>query len=195
LTTREGSIVTFDEIVKTRRSVREFEDRPVSNQDILAMVEAARWAPSACNGQTWRFIAVTDKERIKRICKEGMRAVISNKWLREAPLIIVGCSDLDIIANKIGARITGIDYYAIDFGIAMEHIVLKATELGLGTCWVGWFNEEKLKAVLDIPEKVRTMALLAVGYPKDTPAEKRTRKPIGKILFSERWGNEFSEDD
>ena len=184
--------MTFDDIVKSRRSVREYQSRPVKEEDIVAICEAARWAPSACNGQTWRFLAVTDRERIDRLCDEALRPVIRNKWLRQAPLIIVGCSQLDIVANRIGTRVTGIEYYQIDLGIAMEHMVLKATELGLGTCYVGWFKEDEVKEILRIPERVSVSALLAVGYAADTPPAKRSRKRLSKILFSETWAHPFS---
>lgn len=188
-----GAIIemTLDEIIQNRRSVRAYDNRPVKRDDILAMCEAARLAPSACNSQTWRFIAVTDRERLDRICDQGMRAVIRNTWLRQAPLIIVGCSQLDIVANRIGTGVTGIEYYQIDLGIAMEHMALKATELGLGTCWVGWFNEKKVKQILGIPSRVRVSALLAVGYPKDTGQAGHSRKPIRKLLFSETWERPF----
>lgn len=182
--------MTFDEIIRNRYSVRDFDSRPVPPEHVIAMCEAARWAPSACNSQTSRFIAVSDPSRIVRICKEAMGPVLGNKWLRQAPLLIVGCSQLDIVANRIGTGVTGIEYYSIDFGIAMEHIVLKATELGLGTCWVGWIREEKIKEILEVPKKVRVMALIALGYPKGD-APKRKRKPMDRILFSETWENPF----
>jgi nitroreductase len=187
--------MTFDEIVKNRYSVREFDGRPVKPEDIAAMCEAARWAPSACNSQTWRFIAVVDRARLDRLCDEAMGPIVGNKWFRQAPLVLAGCSHLDIVANRIGTGITGIEYYPIDFGIAMEHIVLKATELGLGTCWVGWIREEKVKEILGIPKRVRVMALLAVGHPKGAPPAKRPRKPLDAILFSETWGNPFPLQD
>lgn len=185
----------LDDIIKHRRSVRAFSSRPVTREAILSLCEAARWAPSACNSQTWRFIAVTDTKTIQRICQEAMRPVIPNKWLSQAPLIIVGCSQLDIIANRIGGRITGIEYYQIDLGIAMERMVLKAVELGLGTCWIGWFREDRIRDILAIPERVRVSALLAVGYPDDEPVDrKRGRKPLDTILYSERWGSRFLKD-
>jgi len=188
-------MMTFDEILRKRRSVRAYDSRPVKDEDIVTICEAARLAPSACNSQTWRFVAVTDRGTIDRLCSETLRPVIRNKWLREAPLIIVGCSQLDMVANKIGSAVTGIEYYQIDLGIAMEHMVLKATELGLGTCWIGWFKEDKVKEILGIPERVRVSALLTVGYPKDEPPRKRARKPLHKILFSERWGESFQSGD
>ena len=184
--------MTFDDIVRKRRSVRSFQSTPVTREDILAMGESARLAPSACNSQTWRFIAVSDPARIQRICDEAMRAGIRNPWLREAPLIIAGCSKLDLIANRFGRAISGIDYYRIDMGIAMEHIVLKATELGLGTCWIGWFNARKARRILGIPRGIRLLALLAVGYPKKSPPPRHDRKPLDEILYEEEWGRPFT---
>jgi len=183
--------MTLDEIIEKRRSVRSFESTPVDREDLLAIFEAARLAPSACNSQTWRFISVTDRSIIRRICREAMRPFIPNRWLEHVPLVIVGCSQLDIITNRVGAKISGIEYYQIDIGIAMEHTVLKATELGLGTCWIGWFSEEKVKSILDIPHKIKVSALLAVGYSKDGAAAKRNRKSMKQILFSEKWGNQI----
>ncbi len=186
--------MTFDEIVNARHSVRAFDPaRPVPPDDVEAMFEAARLAPSACNAQVWRFIAVTDPERIRQICAQGMGPILRNKFMRDAPLIIVGCAELDIIANKIGTRFTGIEYYQLDMGIAMEHLVLKATELGLGTCWVGWINEENLRGILGIPKHVRVMALIAVGYSTETAPPKRTRKALRKIVFKDEWGTRFPE--
>ena len=180
--------MNLDQILHARRSVRSFDPRPVDPKDIMLILEAARLAPSACNSQTWRFIFITQKEIIAKICRDAMRPVIPNNWLKQAPLLIVGCSQLDVIANRIGGRITGIEYYQIDLGIAMEHMVLKATELGLGTCWIGWFDENRIKQILEIPKKIKVSALLATGYPGDLPVKPRKRKPAGKIAFSDRWG-------
>jgi nitroreductase len=183
----------FDQILRRRRSTRSFESRPVNEKDIISIVEAARLAPSACNSQTWRFVTVTRREIIRKICHEAMRPVIPNRWLEQAPLVVVGCSQLDVIANRIGSGVTGIEYYQIDLGIAMEHMVLKATELGIGTCWIGWFDESTLKEILKIPKKIKVSALLAVGYPKDESSGKRKRKPLEKIVFSEKWGQPIQE--
>jgi nitroreductase len=179
---------TLDQIIARRVSVRAFDARPVKREDLLAICEAGRWAPSACNSQTWRFVAVTDRAVIERICREAMRPVIPNRWLAQAPLVIAGCSQLDLVANRIGAGITSIDYYQIDLGIAMEHMVLKATELGLGTCWIGWFSGARIREILAIPRKVKVSALLAVGYPAGDTTRKRLRRPLEEILFKNRWG-------
>ena len=183
--------MTLDEIIRARHSVRAYDaDRPVPAEHIRAMCEAARLAPSANNSQTWRFIAVTDRGLLDRIAREGMQRRMLNRFLREAPVIIVGCSKVDLVTNKVFGRIVGTDYYQIDLGIALEHLVLKATELGLGTCWVGWFNETNVKKILGIPGAVRVHVMIAVGYPKDpqaVPAQHK-RKPLDKILFMNTWG-------
>ena len=180
--------MTLDEILEARRSVRGYTSQPVKEEDIKAIFESARVAPSACNSQTWRFIAVTDRTLIQKIAQEGMLPVIRNSWIAKAPLVIVGCAQLDILANRVGSLVTGIEYYQIDLGIAMEHMVLKATELGLGTCWIGWFHEKKIKEILEIPQAIKALALLTVGYPKEkdvTPVKKR--KPVEEIFYREKW--------
>ena len=106
----------------------------------------------------------------------------------QAPVVIVGCSQLDILANRFGTKITGVEYYQIDMGIAIEHMVLKATELGLGTCLIGWFKENRVKEILEIPKRIKVSAMLAIGYPKVAPSRKIKRKPVEKIAFSDKWG-------
>jgi nitroreductase len=180
--------MTLDEILEARRSIRGYTSQPVKEEDIKAIFEAARVAPSACNSQTWRFIAVTDRTVIHKIAQDGMLPVVRNAWIETAPLIFVGCSQLDILANRIGSLVTGIEYYQIDLGIAMEHIVLKATELGLGTCWVGRFNEKKIKEILEIPKTIKVLALLSVGYPKEKDVKPvKKRKPLEEIFYKEKW--------
>ena len=181
--------MNFDEIIAARHSVRAYTDTPVTREQILAMLEAARAAPSASNSQTWRFIVVTDPEVRARLCDEGMMPVIRNKFMREAPCIIVGCAQPDLIANRLGTGFTGIEYYQIDMGIALEHLVLKATELGLGTCWVGWFREDRVKEILNIPGKVRVLALISVGYSREKQIAARSRKPLDKIAWADSWEN------
>ncbi len=184
----------LDDLFRLRHSVRAYDERPVAREHLRALCEAARSAPSACNSQTWRFVIVQDRDTINRIADEAMLPVIRNRFIRQAPVLIVGGSQLDIIANRIGSGVTGIEYYQIDLGIAMEHMVLKATELGLGTCWIGWFREKKVKEILQIPRSVRVTALLTVGYPADPRAgSPRSRKPIPEFTFLERWGAPFAD--
>ncbi len=183
--------MTFDEILKIRRSVRSYDSRLVKEEDIRAICETARLAPSAHNSQTWRFVAVTERNRIEKICDEAMLPIIRNSWMKTAPLLIVGCSKLDFVTNKVGSFVTGIEYYQIDLGIAMEHMVLKATDLGLGTCWIGWFSEKKVKEILEIPKNIKVLALLTVGYPENiTIIKEKKRKSLEEILYREKWSSE-----
>ncbi len=186
---------SLDDILRFRRSVRAYDPTPVGPEQIRSLLEAARLAPSACNSQTWRFVVVSQPAAISRICREAMRPVIPNRWLSQAPLLIVGCAKRDIVANRIGSRITGTEYYQIDMGIAMEHMVLKATEMGLGTCWIGWFREDRIRQILVIPGRIKVCALLAVGYPKNEPQKRRSRKPLERLAFSETWGRPFPAAD
>lgn len=181
--------MTYDEILKARYSCRKYDPaRPVSADIIRTLVEAGRIAPSACNSQTWRFVAVTGRDRIAELWRKASRNVVSNKWMLDAPLVLAGCAKLDLVANRVGTGVTGIEYYQLDMGIAMEHIVLKATELGLGTCWIGWFKEEGVREALEIPQNVKVLALLSVGYPLDAAPASHNRKKLEKILFFDKWG-------
>jgi nitroreductase len=180
--------MTLDQIIRARASIRAFDSRPLKKADILTICEAARLAPSACNSQTWRFVVVTDRALIRRICDEAMWPVVRNAWLKEAPCVIVGCSKLDMVANTLGRTVSGTDYYQIDLGIAMEHMALKAVDLGLGTCWIGWFSKKKIRALLGIPKRIRVLTLLALGRPKTRDKKEKDRKPLKDIVFLEKWG-------
>ena len=130
------------DIIKKRRSIRKYSSRLVEREKIINMVEAARFAPSASNGQPWRFFAITSGDKLRQVSDAtGM----INKWTRAAPLIIVACSTTGTATHKVGQMIKGIKYNLLDLGIAVEHIALAATEMGLSTCWIGWFDERKIK--------------------------------------------------
>lgn len=180
--------MTLDELIRNRQSIRSYDAaRPVSRTDIQQLIESARLAPSACNSQTWRFVAVTDRKVLDRIHDEGMRLGVGNHFLKEAPCLIVGCSKLDLLANTVGRAVSGIDYYQVDLGIAMEHMALKAVELGLGTCWIGWFHEKSIRKILGIPRGIKVTCLLSVGYPADPSIREKKRKTMDEILMWEKW--------
>lgn len=172
--------------IKKRHSVRNFKDKPVDKDAILSLVEAARLSPSACNAQPWRFIAVTDRSLLKDIVDKGMGVIVPNKWALSAPLIIVGCAALNMLTHRIGETVKGIHYHQIDMGIAMEHMVLLATEMGLGTCWIGWFNEKRIKKTLNIPKGWKIISLLAIGYPQEDNDSHTSRLDANQILFFDK---------
>jgi nitroreductase len=140
------------EAIKTRKSIRAYSPKPVLNELLLKIAEAAQLAPSAGNIQPWHFIFVTDKDKRKKL-SEGRYA----GFLAESPVVVVGCSD-----QKASPR-----WHIVDVTIALEHIVLAAESEGLGTCWVGSFEEDKVKQLLKIPENYGVVALLAMGYPRE----------------------------
>jgi len=169
----------FTEVIKNRRSHRKFTEDIVDDEIIERVIEAARLAPTWSNMQGARYIVVKNKTQIKEIAD-----AYKQKWIEHVPMLIVVC----IAPNKSGKNINGLEYFTVDAAICMEHIVLAATNEGLGTCCIGLFNEEKIKEVLSIPEKVRVIALTPLGYSKYTPRE-QIRKPIEQICFSEKYGS------
>jgi nitroreductase len=140
------------EAIRKRKSIRAYVSTPVPEEKLEKILEAARLAPSAENIQPWYFIIVTDHEKRKQIAKSGVFA----GFLEEAPVVIVGCGD----------RRASPKWYKIDVAIAMQNMVLAATAEGLGTCWIGSFDEGLVKRLLKIPERFEVVALLTVGYPR-----------------------------
>jgi nitroreductase len=178
---------TILETIQKRYSVRGFKDAPVDRELILSISEAARLAPSACNAQPSRFIAVTEKALLKEIVHNGLGGVVPNKWAISAPVIIVGCAKLNLLTHRVAEAAKGIHYHQIDLGISMEHMVLRATELGLGTCWIGWFKAKHIKKILQIPRDWKIISLLALGYPKEPNTSPTSRLDLEKILFFNKF--------
>ncbi len=183
------------EAVKWRRSVRKFSAQKIEHEKILQILEAARLAPSSSNRQAWHFVVIDDKSIIEQIPKQvalGEKMIIP--WLKHAPLVIVGCYTKAV--THVLAQLFGHENYLVDVSIAMSHICLAATALGIGTCFVGWFNEKKLKKLLDIPGNYRIAVLLVLGYPADQSTEEaigniaaRPRKNLANIVSYNKFGN------
>lgn len=171
------------DIIKNRRSIRNFLDRPVEREKIMLCLEAARLAPSACNSQPWRFIVVDDAELKDRLCRAAFNGVYSvMSFARKAPLIVAVVSEKAKFLERIGGLIRDTRFYLIDIGIATEHFVLQAEELELGTCWIGWFDEAAVKSTLNVPKDRRVDVLLAVGYyDKEKLRRPHKREPMEKI--------------
>lgn len=164
--------------IRARKSVRAWEDKPVPREVITEIIEAARLAPSASNRQEWRFIVVTDKQK-RTALAEASR---NQAFVGEAGAIIVCCAETDNHKMSCG-QLT----YPIDLAIAIDHMTLRATELGLGSCWIGAFFEDEVKQLLGIPEDIRVVELLPIGYPADTSPKEKKRHTLDKILRWERW--------
>ncbi len=164
------------EAIKKRYSCRSYAAKPIEQDKLDRILEAARLAPSAKNLQDWRFVVVTDEQKRKELAA----AANEQMFIATAPAVIVGCSNVEHTmrcGHKIGP---------IDLGIAMEHIALAATAEGLATCWIGSFYPEKVRKILDIPDKAEIIELMPVGYPSDKEAH-RPRENMGKIVCFDKW--------
>ncbi len=167
--------------IQTRRSIRNYLDRPVETEKLKQVLEAARLAPSAKNRQEWMFVVVQDKKTRRKLSV----ASFEQHFIAEAPVVIAGCSVESEYVMPCGQP-----GYAIDLAIAMDHMMLMATSLDLGTCWVGAFDEDQVKKVLGIPEKIRVVGLLTVGYSHHQPSP-TYRKPLDEIVRHEKWEQEL----
>lgn len=166
------------DVIRGRRSVRRTKEAPLPPGAVERLFEAARLAPSWDDRQCWDFVAVTDPQlRAALALAGGPKAAMS-----VAPLIVVACA-----RPEASGRRAGLDYFMLDMGIAVEHLVLEAASLGLGTCWVGSFDEEQVRHALAIPPEVRVVAMVPVGLPAEEPRG-RPRRSMEEILSWNRWG-------
>ena len=176
-------VTAFQKILHGRRSIRRFLTAPVDPEKIWACLEAARLAPSAHNAQPWRFVVVDDPELKDRLTAAAFSGIYSgSKFAAQAPIIIVLLVRLDRVANRLGSKLQGVPFHFLDIGIAGEHIVLQAEELGLATCWMGWFNYRKARKVLDIPRKYKIMAMMPIGYAEKRPNREPPRKTFEEVV-------------
>jgi nitroreductase len=182
-----AEVTAFQKILRGRRSIRRFLPTPVAPEKIRVCLEAARLAPSAHNAQPWRFVVVDDPELKDRLTAAAFSGIFSgSKFAAQAPIIIVLLVELEFVANRIGARLQGVPFHILDIGIAGEHVVLQAEELGLATCWMGWFNYRKVRKVLDIPRKYKIMAMMPLGYAEKRPNREPPRKTFEEVVTFNR---------
>ncbi len=169
----------FYDIIKNRRSYRVFKPDMPEKEKVERILNAARLAPTWANMQGVHYIVVKEPENVKAVCE----AIGQAPKFTQAPMFIVG-----IIPEKgSGMNSNREKYYGVDFGICFEHLMLAATAEGLATCWIGWFNEEKMKQVLGIPEEYRVLGVTPLGYSVKSKGEVVERKPIDKIVHYEQF--------
>ncbi|WP_024613713.1 nitroreductase family protein [Clostridium sp. Ade.TY] len=174
--------MNFFELVEKRESIRGYIEKKVEREKIIKIIGAARVAPSACNSQPWKFIVVDDEDKVKSISKCLYEKVIGlNKFALTAPSFIVVVSEKRNLTSKMGELIKKKDYTSIDIGISAEHICLAATELGLGTCMMGWFKENEIKKLLNIPSNREIQLVISLGYHNNNIPRKKVRKQIDEI--------------
>ncbi|MCX5752702.1 MAG: nitroreductase family protein [Candidatus Krumholzibacteria bacterium] len=176
----------FMDLVQKRRSIRDYRPDPVPREMIESCVEAVRFAPSASDTRGWRFFVVEGDVK-DRLVKEAMGGVVvPNRFAAGAPVIVALAMKLNVVTHRLGAGIKRIDYHLLDAGIAGEHFILRAAELGLGTCWIGWFDKKKAKRILDIPSDWDVPALITVGFPAEEPKSKD--RPLASEICTFRNG-------
>lgn len=164
------------EAIKKRRSIRRFDpNKKVTEEQVEKLLEAARWAPSAGNLQSWFFVVVRDQ----KVKEQLVEAALGQDFIAEAPIVIVSCADLEKSSSRYGNRGTAL--YAIqDVTIATQNLWLVATEMELGGVWVGAFDEDKVSRILDLPSHLRPIAILPIGYPAESSSPP-PRRPIEEI--------------
>ena len=164
--------------IRTRKSVRKYLNKTVEKEKLITILEAGRLAPSASNRQEWRFVIVSDRETKRKLAEIANRQT----FIGEAPVVIVACAQTDGHVMKCGQLC-----YPIDVAIALDHITLAAVELGLGTCWIGAFDENEVKEILGISPEIRVIGLMPLGYPSDSSVVNKKRLPLNEIVKYEHW--------
>jgi len=168
--------MTVSDAIHKRYSCRAYQDKPIEQEKLGQVLEAARLAPSARNLQDWRFVVVREKDTKAKL----VAAANNQRFLADARAILAACSISEHVMT-CGQAIA-----PIDVSIALEHICLQATELGLATCWIGSFFPDKVRPILGIPDDVNIVELMAVGYPADKQKEQK-REPMDKVVCYEKW--------
>jgi nitroreductase len=172
------------EVIRTRRSVRSYANRPIPPDVLERMRAALRAAPSACNFQPWHFIFVMEAALRRKLAQ----CANDQFWMADAPVIVAACGLPGQAYKHMGGRGNSVD---IDVAVAVDHLTLAAVAEGLGTCWVGAFDEQRVKRLLAVPETAKVVALIPLGYPTsadlNTPLEDARRKPPAEVFSIDRW--------
>lgn len=174
-------ILDVEKAILSRRSVRSYKDKEIPRKKLEDIIDKVRMAPSAKNRQDWKFVIVKDEKKKKELCDKA----IKQSFVREASAVIAG------VNTETEYRMScGIPAGIVDVSIALDHLTLKAAEEKIGTCWIGSFDQEKSKKILDIPNEHRIVALMSIGYPKrELKKGQKNRKSVGEVISY----NEYSE--
>lgn len=180
------------EAIQSRKSIRSYDTKEIENEKLEKILEAGRLAPSWQNKQCWQYVVVKDKDTIGKLALKSGLISKSNFFIKDAPVVIVACAN----PNDSG-HLNGQDYYLVDVAISFQQMMLEAWEMGIGSCWLGAFNEKKVREILNIPSKIKVIALSPFGYPKNkqslyakaikTFAGSKKRKDLEKIVHWEKW--------
>jgi len=169
----------FYEVIKKRKSVRKYNSKKIPDDVLNRVLEAGRIAPSAKNIQPWKFVVVRDPALKKQVAEASR----GQTFMADADVIICGCALEKIAWGRMGGYMSS---FAVDLAIAMDHMILAAANEGLGTCWIGAFEEKAVKLLLGVPEDVKVVALTPLGYPAEVPKD-RGRKPASEIISYDKY--------
>lgn len=174
----------FSELVRIRQSVRAYQDKPVETEKLNLALEALRLAPSASNGQPWKVIVVDEPELKNKVAQATFSNTVPlNKFSLTAPVIIVLTIEKMRLLTQVSAWLKKREFSLVDIGIAAEHLCLQAAELGLGSCIIGWFDENRIKELLQIPKNKRVGLLITLGYPAEGyELRQKKRKNFQEII-------------
>lgn len=180
----------FFETIESRKSIRKYINQPIEPEILEKIISAARFAPSWRNGQCWKFIIVTDREKKSELIR--CTSAFNQSWMGKEYAVIIACGNPEQSGYRNEQR-----YYLVDVAIAMEHLILAATALGLGTCWIGGFEEDKIKKLFHIPENYRVVAMTTLGYPAERDGivgkitrsivKSANRKPLSESYSMNQW--------
>jgi nitroreductase len=184
-TTETAPELAMASMIGRRVSCRAYQSTPVPKSHLLKILEAARLAPSACNMQPWRFAVVRNPDLRRCIVEEGFLPGITMSWAVDAPVQVIIGMERSLLTHRLAASVSGVDYPWVDIGIAGEHLVLAATELGLGTCWIGWIRPRVVAKLVGWSRAVKPVVVITVGYPTEAapvvlPALRR--KPLAELV-------------
>ncbi len=176
----------FYDLVEARQSCRAYDyTREVEPAKLARIVETARLAPSACNSQPWHLITVTDINRRKEVA-HALTSIGMNKWAEQATAFIVIVQESPNFTARLGGWIKNKHFPLIDCGIVSSHITLAATQEGLGSCILGWFDEKQMRKILEIPRSKRVLMVVSLGYAADAHRQHQ-RKPLEEMSSSEKY--------
>ncbi|MCX6566784.1 MAG: nitroreductase family protein [Candidatus Aminicenantes bacterium] len=168
----------FQELIRKRYSVRVYAPRPVEEEKLARVLEAARLTPTACNLQPFRIVVLQTKGR-----EDELRRIYGREWFVQAPLVLAICA---LTAESWVRKYDGWNSAEVDATIAMDHLILAAAEEGLGTCWIAAFNPAAAREILGLPADVVPVAFTPLGYPADSPSPKK-RRPTTDLVRRDRW--------
>lgn len=172
-------------LIVSRQSDRKYSDKPIGKEKLDRIIEAARMAPSACNAQPWKFIVVTDADLINNVAEAASAKLIGmNSFVAQATALIVIVRENPNLSSKVGATIKDKDYSLIDIGIATENICLQAKAEGIGSCILGWFDENQLRKLLAVPKSKRVELIITLGYSLSEQRGKKRKPPEETVSYN-----------